>query len=36
MTVSYNNLIPLLIGLSLVVLLVIVGRVPLRYNFRNL
>src|ERR1051325_8983695 len=36
MSVSYNNLIPLLIGLSLVVLLVIVGRVPLRYNVRNL
>lgn len=36
MSVSYNNLIPLLIGLSLVVLLVIMGRVPLRYNVRNL
>src|SRR6476660_2506230 len=35
-SVSYNNLIPLLIGMSLVVLLVIVGRVPLRYNLRNL
>ena len=32
----YNNLIPLLIGLSLVVLLVIIGRVPVRYNVRNL
>src|SRR4029079_12681186 len=36
MSVSYTNLIPLLIGLALVVLLAIVGRVPLRYNIRNL
>src|SRR5436190_23046139 len=36
MAVSYSNLIPLLIGLALVVLLAIVGRVPLRYNIRNL
>ncbi|MFN0019088.1 MAG: ABC transporter permease [Pirellulaceae bacterium] len=36
MSVSYNNLIPLLVGLALVVLLAIIGRVPLRYNLRNL
>ena len=36
MSISYTNLIPLLIGLALVVLLTIIGRVPLRYNFRNL
>lgn len=36
MSISYTNLIPLLIGLALVVLLAIVGRVPLRYNIRNL
>ncbi|MBC7853361.1 MAG: ABC transporter permease, partial [Pirellulaceae bacterium] len=36
MSISSTNLIPLLIGLSLVVLLAIVGRVPLRYNVRNL
>lgn len=36
MSISYTNLIPLLIGSALVVLLTIIGRVPLRYNVRNL
>ena len=34
--VSVRNMIPLILGLAVVILLMILGRVPLRYNLRNL
>ena len=36
LNVSYRSLIPLIVGLGFVTLLIILGRVPVRYNVRNL